>query len=171
MIHTGVDVPSIRSRTLALKTRQTCPTVDTNGPSEHAVHRREGELLEGNREYRVQGYQLWTRPHSRRAITSGSQTTQRCSHRKETRVVTPSPFPTIRVQTCSTKAVRQEMVLKRGPRTRVRRLWLLHLSPDPIHASPSREPLSSTDRSIGAVHRKKTPNHLIRPRIPGAASS
>jgi len=35
-------------------------------------------------------------------------------------------------------------VSKSGPRTRVRRLWLLHLSPDPIHASPLREPLSDT---------------------------
>jgi hypothetical protein len=31
-----------------------------------------------------------------------------------------------------------------GPRTRVRRLWLLHLSPDPVHASPLREPLPDT---------------------------
>ena len=30
----------------------------------------------------------------------------------------------------------------RGPRTRVPRLWLLQLSPDPVHAFPLREPLS-----------------------------
>jgi len=38
-----------------------------------------------------------------------------------------------------------------GPRTRVRRLWLLQLSPDQIHASPLREPLrdnSAADREM-----------------------
>src|SRR5438067_1478102 len=34
----------------------------------------------------------------------------------------------------------------RGPRTRVRRLWLLRLRPDPFHASPSRGPL--IDRQV-----------------------
>lgn len=40
------------------------------------------------------------------------------------------------------------MLSARGPRTRVPRLWLLHLSPDQVHGSPSREPLPDSDQSF-----------------------
>ena len=55
---------------------------------------------------------------------------------------TPNDSEFLRQQT----KVAVSELLRRGPRTRVRRLWLLHLSPDQVHASPSREPLLSSSR-------------------------
>ncbi len=48
------------------------------------------------------------------------------------------PLPTA---DCPLPTIFIDALCKSGPRTRVPRLWLLHLSPDQVHGSPSREPL------------------------------
>src|SRR5207244_13389652 len=64
-------------------------------------------------------------------------------------------FPSMRQGTRNWTHARYKLPLpKRGPRTRVPRLWLLRLRPDQVHGSPSRGPLPGSGSSEVQLYAK-----------------